>query len=235
MARYKRVLLKLSGESLSEGAGKGVSPEKIIHLAEVLAQAQKIGTELAIVVGGGNFWRGRAYPEMDRVTADQIGMLATTMNALALSDALNQIGAENRVLNAVSMNQITEPYIRKRALRHLVKGRIVIFAGGTGSPYFTTDSAAALRGSEIQADLMLKATTVDGVYDSDPRANPQAKLYRELTLSEVLDKDLGVMDATAAALCRDNGLPILVFSIQEPENILKALQGENIGTLVRTE
>ncbi len=232
MSRYKRVLLKLSGEALSGAGQTGVDAARIQRLAEVLSQIPALGVQLGIVVGGGNFWRGRAYPEMDRVTADQIGMLATTMNAMAISDALNQAGAENRVLNAVMMNQITEPYIRKRALRHLDKGRIVIFAGGTGSPFFTTDSAAALRASEIEADLILKATQVDGVYDSDPHQNPAAQRYESLTLNEVLERNLGVMDATAAALCRDNGIPILVFSIADPENILKVLAGEALGTVV---
>lgn len=232
MSRYKRVLLKLSGEALSGAGQTGVDAARIQRLAEVLSQIPALGVQLGIVVGGGNFWRGRAYPEMDRVTADQIGMLATTMNAMAISDALNQAGAENRVLNAVMMNQITEPYIRKRALRHLDKGRIVIFAGGTGSPFFTTDSAAALRASEIEADLILKATQVDGVYDSDPHQNPAAQRYESLTLNEVLERNLGVMDATAAALCRDNGIPILVFSIADPENIIKVLAGEALGTVV---
>ncbi|MDO5734198.1 MAG: UMP kinase [Eubacteriales bacterium] len=230
--KYKRVLLKLSGEALAEGAGNGIEPAKIRKIAAILARIPKLGVQLGIVVGGGNFWRGRAYPEMDRVTADQIGMLATTMNAMALSDALNQAGAENRVMNAVTMNQITEPYIRKRALRHMEKGRIVIFAGGTGSPYFTTDSAAALRASEIEADLMLKATQVDGVYDSDPHLNPEAKRYTKLSLQEVLDRNLKVMDATAAALCRDNKIKLLVFSLADPENIIRAIEGEEIGTLV---
>ena len=232
MSRYKRVLLKLSGEALSGAGQTGVDAARIQRLAEVLSQIPALGVQLGIVVGGGNFWRGRAYPVMDRVPADQIGMLATTMNAMAISDALNQAGAENRVLNAVMMNQITEPYIRKRALRHLDKGRIVIFAGGTGSPFFTTDSAAALRASEIEADLILKATQVDGVYDSDPHQNPAAQRYESLTLNEVLERNLGVMDATAAALCRDNGIPILVFSIADPENILKVLAGEALGTVV---
>ncbi len=229
---YKRVLLKLSGEALAGEGNFGVDETHLKDLAAVLKKIPEMGVELGIVVGGGNFWRGRAYPEMDRVTADQIGMLATSMNAMALSDALMQAGADNRVMNAIQMNQITEFYIRKRALRHLEKGRIVIFAGGTGSPYFTTDSAAALRASEIDADVMLKATQVDGVYDSDPKTNPDAKRYDKLTLAEVLDKELKVMDATAAAICRDNDINILVFSLQPLDNIVKAIRGDDIGTLV---
>ncbi len=229
---YKRVLLKLSGEALAGEGNFGVDETHLKDLAAVLKKIPEMGVELGIVVGGGNFWRGRAYPEMDRVTADQIGMLATSMNAMALSDALTQAGADNRVMNAIQMNQITEFYIRKRALRHLEKGRIVVFAGGTGSPYFTTDSAAALRASEIDADVMLKATQVDGVYDSDPKTNPDAKRYDKLTLAEVLDKELKVMDATAAAICRDNDINILVFSLQPLDNIVKAIRGDDIGTLV---
>lgn len=229
---YKRVLLKLSGEALAGEGNFGVDEKHLKDLAEVLKKIPEMGVQLGIVVGGGNFWRGRAYPEMDRVTADQIGMLATAMNAMALSDALTQAGADNRVMNAIQMNQINEFYIRKRALRHLEKGRIVIFAGGTGSPYFTTDSAAALRASEIDADVMLKATQVDGVYDKDPKTNPDAKRFDKLTLAEVLDKELKVMDATAAAICRDNDINILVFSLDPLDNIIKAIRGEQVGTLV---
>lgn len=228
----KRVLLKLSGESLAGDTGFGIQDRTVKEIAAAIAEVRRRGVEIALVVGGGNFWRGRSNPGMDRVTADHIGMLATSMNALAVSDALEQDGVPTRVMNAVEMNKICEPYIRKRAIRHLEKGRVVIFAGGTGSPFFTTDSAAALRASEIDADLMLKATLVDGVYDKDPKTNPDAVRFDVLSFDRVLSEKLGVIDAAAAALCRENHIPLRVFSIHDVNNIVAAACEENIGTLV---
>ncbi len=230
--KYKRILLKISGESLAGEKKFGINDQIVNQLAEVIKELVAKNVEVGIVIGGGNFWRGRSNPGMDRVAADQIGMLATTMNAMAVADALNQHGVVTRVLNAISMSQICEPYIRLRAMRHLEKGRVCIFAGGTGSPFFTTDSAAALRASEICADVMLKATLVDGVYDSDPNVNPKAERYRELSFDQVLSMNLKVLDATAAALCRDNNVPLVVFSIADPYNIIKIVEGEDIGTVV---
>lgn len=229
---YNRILLKLSGESLAGSRGHGIDDDVLARLADVLAKLVEQGKELAIVVGGGNFWRGRSSEKMDRTTADHMGMLATTINALALSDAFERRGMATRVLNAINMSQICEPYIRKRAIRHLEKGRIIILAGGTGNPYFTTDSAAALRASEIDADVIFKATMVDGVYDKDPKQFPDAKRYDKVALDDVLNDRLNVMDATAAALCRDNKMPIVVFSVDDPENIVRIAEGEDIGTLV---
>lgn len=231
--KVSRVLLKLSGESLAGEKGFGIDDERVKEFAAAIAEVHRQQVEMGIVVGGGNFWRGRSNPHMDRVTADQIGMLATSMNALALSDALEHCGIETRVLNAVKMDAICEPYIRKRAMRHLEKGRVLVFAGGTGSPFFTTDSAAALRASEIEAGLMLKATMVDGVYDKDPHQYSDAIRYETLSFDEVLEKRLGVMDATAAAMCRDNQIPVRVFNLQPVENITRAALGEEIGTLLR--
>ncbi len=229
---YQRVLLKISGEALAGEKGVGLDPEILAELGQVFRKVLDMGIQPAVVVGGGNFWRGRSSGAMDRVTADHIGMLATTMNALALSDALEQAGCRTRVLNAIEMRQISEPYIRKRAVRHLEKGRVVIFAGGTGNPYFSTDTAMALRAAEIGADLTLKATNVDGIYDADPKTHPEAKRYTQLTHDEVLQKRLAVMDANAAAICRDNQLKLAVFSMTDPENIVRILSGEDIGTLV---
>lgn len=230
--KYKRVLLKISGEALAGDKKFGIDD---VVLKEITAQIKKIsdiGTEVALVVGGGNFWRGRSSESMDRVTADHMGMLATMMNALAVSDALEQHGAITRVLSAVEIRQMAEPYIRKRAVRHLEKGRIVIFACGTGNPYFSTDTGAALRATEIGADIFLKATMVDGIYNKDPNKYPDAVKYTNLTHDEVLQNNLQVMDATAAALCRDNKTKILVFSMRDPENIVRIARGENLGTLV---
>lgn len=231
-AVYKRILLKISGESLSGKGGQGLDNATLHRLGDTICQLSRLGIEVAIVVGGGNFWRGRTSDGMDRVTADHIGMLATAMNSLALSDALEQAGAVTRVLSAIEMRQFAEPYIRKRAIRHLEKGRIVIFACGTGNPFFSTDTAAALRASEIEADIMFKATMVDGVYDKDPRCHPDARRYEKVSHDEVLQLSLGIMDATAAALCRDNGLAIAVFSIEDPNNIIRMARGEKIGTIV---
>lgn len=191
-----------------------------------------MGVEVAIVVGGGNFWRGRSSGNMDRTRADHMGMLATVINALGVADALEQLGAVVRVQTAITMQQVAEPYIRNKAVRHLEKGRVVVFGCGTGNPFFSTDTAASLRAAEIDADIIFKATMVDGVYDSDPKKNPEAKKYDTVSFLDVLNKDLGVMDSTAASLCKDNNIPILVFSIEQPENIVAAVCGEDIGTLV---
>lgn len=234
MSKYRRILLKISGEYLAGKESCGIDNRTLIKISEVLAQLNAEGFEMAVVVGGGNFWRGRDYPDMDRVTADQIGMLGTTMNALALSDALDQKDVATRVMNAVEMPKISESFIRKRAVRHLEKGRVVIFAGGTGNPFFTTDSAAALRASEINADVILKATLVNGVFDKDPNLFPDATMYTNLTYAEVLNQELNVIDATAAALCRDNKMNLIVFNLNDPDNISRIAHGEHIGTLVST-
>ena len=230
--KYKRILLKLSGEALAGDKKVGIDDEVVNKITGKIKEVTDLGVEVAIVVGGGNFWRGRSSEKMDRVTADHMGMLATLMNSLALSDALEQHGAVTRVLSAVDVRQMAEPYIRKRAVRHLEKGRIVIFACGTGNPYFSTDTGAALRATEIGADIFLKATMVDGVYDKDPNKYPDAVRYEKVTHDEVLSSNLKVMDATAAALCRDNHTKIYVFSMEDPENIVRVVKGENIGTLV---
>ncbi len=230
--KYKRILLKLSGEALAGDKKVGINDEVVSQITAKIKEVSDLGVEVGVVVGGGNFWRGRSSEKMDRVTADHMGMLATLMNALALSDALEQHGAVTRVLSAVEVRQMAEPYIRKRAVRHLEKGRIVIFACGTGNPYFSTDTGAALRATEIGADVFLKATMVDGVYDKDPKIYPDAKRYEKVTHDEVLKSNLKVMDATAAALCRDNNTKILVFSMEDPDNIVRIVKGENLGTLV---
>lgn len=230
--KYKSVLLKVSGEALAGESKVGIDNEVIKEISSNIKAVSDLGVEVAIVVGGGNFWRGRSSEKMDRVTADHMGMLATLMNALALSDALEQVGCTTRVLSAIEVRQMCELYIRKRAIRHLEKGRIVIFACGTGNPYFSTDTGAALRATEIGADVFLKATMVDGVYDKDPHVYPDAVRYETVTHDEVLKLNLKVMDATAAALCRDNNTKILVFSMEDPENIVRIVKGENLGTLV---
>ena len=229
---YKRVLLKLSGEVLAGEKGTGIDFEKVTDVCKRVKACTEMGVEVAIVVGGGNFWRGRSSGEMDRTRADHMGMLATTINSLALCDALEQLGVNARVQTAIEMRQVAEPYIRNRAIRHLEKGRVVIFGCGTGNPFFSTDTAAALRGVEIGADVIFKATNVDGVYDSDPNKNPDAKKFDKLTHHEVLARELHVMDSTAASLCMDNGIKILVFNLNDPDNIVKAMTGETIGTLV---
>ena len=230
--RYKRILLKLSGEALAGDKGFGLDVETIRKICVGIRDAHALGAQIGIVVGGGNFWRGRSSGEMERTRADHIGMLATAMNALAVADALEQLGVEVRVQTALTMQQVAEPYIRNRAIRHMEKGRVVIFACGTGNPFFSTDTAATLRAAEINADIIFKATMVDGVYDKDPKKYPDAKKYESLTFSRVLADQLAVMDSTAATMCRDNALPILVFDILHPENIAKAAAGEPIGTLV---
>lgn len=230
---YKRVLLKLSGEVLAGEKGTGIDFNKVTEVCRSIKECVDMGVEIAIVVGGGNFWRGRTSGEMDRTRADHMGMLATTINSLALCDALEQLGVTARVQTAIEMRQIAEPYIRNKAMRHLEKGRVVIFGCGTGNPFFSTDTAAALRGAEIGADVIFKATNVDGVYDSDPKTNPNAKKYDTLTHHDVLAKELHVMDSTAASLCMDNGIQILVFNLNDPQNIVSAVLGNHNGTLVK--
>ncbi len=230
--KYKRVLLKLSGESLAGENKKGIDNEILLKICKPIKECVELGVEFGIVVGGGNFWRGRTSGNMDRTRADHVGMLATTMNALCVADALEQLDVPVRVQTAIFMQQIAEPYIRNKAIRHLEKGRVLIFGCGTGSPFFSTDTAAALRAAEIEADVVLKATMVDGVYNSDPKLNKDAVKYDKVSFLDVLSKNLNVMDSTAASLCRDNNIPILVFDIGNPENIKKAVLGENIGTLV---
>lgn len=232
--KYKRVLLKLSGEALQGDTGYGIDPKVVEELACQIKDIVDDGIELAITVGGGNIFRGLAGSAegMDRAQADYIGMLATCMNALALQDAFERHGIPTRVMSAIEMRQVSEPYIRRRAIHHLEKGFVVIFAAGTGNPYFTTDTTAALRACEINAECVIKATKVDGIYDSDPMKNPNAKRYDTITYMEVLNQGLNVMDSTATSLCMDNNLPILVFDLMVPGNIERILKGENIGTTV---
>lgn len=230
---YKRLLLKLSGEVLAGEKGTGIDFEKVLEVCERVKQCADLGVQVAIVVGGGNFWRGRTSGKMDRTRADHMGMLATSINSLALADALEQLGVTARVQTAIEMRQIAEPYIRNKAVRHLEKGRVVIFGCGTGNPFFSTDTAAALRAAEIGADVIFKATNVDGVYDSDPKLNPDAKKYDTLSHIDVLRQGLHVMDSTAASLCMDNGIEILVFNLDNPDNIVAAVTGEKIGTIVK--
>ena len=229
--KYKRVLIKLSGEALAGDKSFGLDYPTILEICKNIKQAADMGAEIGIVVGGGNFWRGRTSGDMERTRADQIGMLATVMNALSVADALEHLGLEVRVQTALQMNQVAEMYIRNKATRHLEKGRIVIFACGTGNPYFSTDTAAALRALEINADVIFKATMVDGVYNKDPKKYDDAVKYDTLTFTKVLNDQLNVMDMTAATMCRDNKLPILVFDMAEG-NFVKAIKGEKIGTLV---
>lgn len=229
---YKRILLKLSGEALAGDKKVGLDLPTVQGICESIKKCADIGTEIGIVVGGGNFWRGRTSEHMDRTRADHIGMLATTMNALAVADMLENLGGEVRVQTAISMQQIAEPYIRNRAIRHLEKGRIVIFGCGTGNPFFTTDSAASLRAAEINADILLKATMVDGVYDKDPKKFSDAIKYETLTHHDILVNGLKVMDGAAAAMCIDNNIPLLVFDLHNPENIYNAVIGKKVGTIV---
>lgn len=230
--KYKRVLLKLSGESLAGKAGHGIDFDMVLDICAPIKKIVDMGAEVAIVVGGGNFWRGRSSGKMDRTRADHMGMLATVINALGVADGLEQLGLDVRVQTAIAMQEVAEPYIRNRAVRHLEKGRVVVFGCGTGNPFFSTDTTTALRAVEVSADIMFKATMVDGVYDKDPHKYPDAKKYDTLTFTKVLEDRLAVMDGTAATLCRDNKLPILVFDLADPDNIAKAVQGENVGTLV---
>ena len=230
---YKRVLLKISGEVLAGDKGSGIDFDKVLDICRRVKECVDMGVQIAIVVGGGNFWRGRSSGKMDRTRADHMGMLATSINSLALADALEQLGVTARVQTAIEMRQIAEPYIRNKAVRHLEKGRVVIFGCGTGNPFFSTDTAAALRAAEIGADVIFKATNVDGVYDSDPKLNPNAKKYDTLTHNDVLQQGLHVMDSTAASLCMDNNIMILVFNLDSPDNIVRAMTGERIGTLIK--
>jgi uridylate kinase len=232
--KYHRILLKLSGEALSGMNGNGIDPQQAQNIAERVRDVRELGVDVAIVIGAGNLWRGKAGLDMgmDRATADYMGMLATVMNALALMDALEKLGVMTRVQSAIEMRSVAEPYIRRRAIRHLEKGRVVIFGGGTGNPYFSTDTAAALRAMEIDADVVIKATKVDGVYDSDPRTNPDAKKFDHLTYIDTLNMRLEVMDSTAVSLCMENKMPILVLNLWDPNALKMALMGQEIGTLV---
>ena len=232
---YKRVLLKLSGEALSGGRGFGLDFDVMTSVCESIKRGVQLGAEIAVVVGGGNFWRGRSSGSMDRTRADHIGMLATTMNALALADTLESVGVPARVQTAIPMQQVAELLVRDRAVSHMQKGRVVVFACGTGSPFFSTDTAAVLRACEINADAVLMAKMVDGVYDSDPKQNPKAKRYDSITFTEILSKNLAVIDATAASMCRDNAIPVLIFSLSDPDNIVRAISGEHIGTILKED
>ncbi|VAW76101.1 Uridine monophosphate kinase [hydrothermal vent metagenome] len=231
---FKRILLKLSGEALMGASDYGIDPETIRRVAREIHDLANLGVEIGLVIGGGNIFRGAGLAQggIDRVTGDHMGMLATVMNALAMQDALEKMGSQCRVMSALKINQVSEDYIRRRAVRHLEKGRIVLFAAGTGNPFFTTDSAASLRAIEIGAEIMFKATKVDGIYDSDPMKNPDAVRYETLSYDEAIVKKLGVMDTTALVLCRDQNVPVRVFNLFEPGNLLRVVQGEPIGTLV---
>ena len=232
--RYGRILLKISGEALLGQRAYGVDPEMCVFIAQQVREVHALGVQVAVVVGGGNIFRGLAASAkgMDRATGDYIGMLATVMNGLALQDALEKSGVPTRVMSAIAMNEVCEPYIRRRAVRHLEKGRVIILVAGTGNPYFTTDTAAALRAVEIGAEVLLKATKVDGVYDSDPKKNPSAKRYKQVTFTDALRDDLGVMDATAFALCRDNEMPIIVFDMTSRGNIARVIAAHDVGTRI---
>jgi len=233
--KYKRVLLKVSGEALAGEKGYGLDVNTMHDICENIKKIVDMGVQVSVVVGGGNIWRGRSGGNMDRTRADHMGMLATCINALGLCSELENCGIITRVETAIEMRQIAEPYIRLRAIRHLEKGRVVIFGGGTGNPFMSTDTAAALRAIETDSEVILLAKKVDAVYDSDPNLNPNAKKFDALSFSDILSKELGVMDSTAASMCRDNNMPILVFGLDEPQNIVKAIQGEKIGTLVTKE
>jgi uridylate kinase len=235
--RYKRVVLKLSGEALAGSQGYGIDPDVVKSIARQIDELVRMGVQVAVVVGGGNIWRGVAGSAkgMDRATADYMGMLATVINSLALQDALEKQGVNTRVQTAIEMREVAEPYIRRRAIRHLEKGRVVIFAAGTGNPYFSTDTTAALRAAEIEADVILMAKRVNGVYDSDPLKNPNARRYERLTYIELLNKGLAVMDSTATSLCMDNRIPLVVFNLNQEGNIKRAVLGENVGTYVGGE
>ncbi|MBQ6949397.1 MAG: UMP kinase [Firmicutes bacterium] len=230
--KYKRVLLKISGEALAGEKKVGLDDDMLNQVAAQVKGLKEIGVEVAVVVGGGNFWRGRTSKAMDRATADYMGMLATVINSLALQSAFENMGIPTRVQTAIEMREVAEPYIRRRAMHHLEKGYVVIFGAGTGNPFFSTDTTAALRAAEIEADVILLAKKVDAVYDSDPNVNPNAKKFSKLTHQDLLEMGLGVMDSTAAALCMDNHIPIHVFGLDEPENVIKAAYGEDIGTII---
>lgn len=233
--KYKRIILKLSGEAMAGGKGAGIDFVSIRKIAECIKKAVNLGVETGIVIGGGNFWRGRSRTEMDRVRADQIGMLSTVLNCLALQEALDSIHVDTRLLTAFSVAPIAESFTRDKAVRYLEEKKVVVFGGGLGLPFFSTDSAAALRAFETDADVILKATTVDGVYDKDPKKHADAKRYSTVTFSEVLKRNLQVMDSTAAALCKDNRMPIIVFDLSDADNILRAICGEDVGTIVKED
>ena len=231
--KYKRVLLKLSGEAIGGETKKGVDAETLGKICDQVKKIVELGVQVSIVVGGGNFWRGRYGHQMERTTSDYMGMLATAMNGLALQDSLEARGLSTRLQTAIEMRQIAEPYIKRKALKHLENGRVVIFACGTGNPYFTTDTAAALRAAETEAEVILLAKTIDGVYSADPKEDKTAEKYDEITYLDILNKDLKVMDSTATSLCRDNQIPLIVFGIDEPENIVKIVKVEKIGTYIK--
>jgi uridylate kinase len=232
--KYRRILLKLSGEAMGGEGGNGIAPEAVHDMASQIAEVRELGVEVVIVIGGGNIFRGLHGSErgIDRATGDYMGMLATVINSLALQDALEKIGVDTRVQTAITMAQVAEPFIRRRSMRHLEKGRVVIFGGGTGNPYFSTDTAAALRANEIGAEVILKATKVDGIYDSDPKKNPGAKRFSEVSYIEALQRQLKVMDSTAFSLCMDNKMPIIVFDFFKPHNLKRVVMGARVGTLV---
>ena len=231
--KYKRVLLKLSGEAMGGQEKKGVNVDTLGKISDQIKKMSDMGVQVAIVVGGGNFWRGRDGHQIERTTSDYMGMLATAMNGLALQEALEARGLETRLQTAIEMREIAEPYIRRRATKHLEKGRIVIFACGTGNPFFTTDTAAALRSAEIEAQVIMLAKTVDGVYSADPKIDSTAEKYDEISYLDILNKDLKVMDSTATSLCKDNKIPLIVFGIDNPENMVKIVKGEKVGTLIK--
>ena len=231
--KYKRILLKLSGEALAGESKTGISPEVLNDITDQIKDLRDLGVEVAVVVGGGNFWRGKYGHTMERTTSDYMGMLATTINALALQDALEAKGMFTRVQTAIEMREIAEPYIKRKATKHLDKGRIVIFAAGTGNPFFTTDTCAALRAAEVDAEVILVAKTIDGVYSADPKVDPSAVKFDEITYLDILNKDLKVMDSTAISLCKDNNIPLIVFAMSEKGNMVKAVKGEKVGTLVK--
>ena len=233
--KYGRIMLKISGEALSGDKGFGIDQKILSEISDKIEEVYRMGVQIGIVVGGGNFWRGRSSTGMDRTTADHMGMLATVINSLALQDALEDRKIPTRVQTALEMPRVAETYIRRRAIRHIEKNRIVIFACGTGNPFFSTDTAAVLRAAEIEAEVILLAKNVDAVYDSDPKLNPGAVKFEKISYMDVLNRQLGVMDSTATSLCMDNNIPLLVFSIREPENIIRVLKGENVGTFVARE
>ncbi|MBP3256016.1 MAG: UMP kinase [Clostridia bacterium] len=231
--KYKRVLLKLSGEAIGGKEGKGVDAEVLGKICDKVKEMVDLGVQVAIVVGGGNFWRGRYGLQMERTTSDYMGMLATAMNGLALQDSLEARGLKTRLQTAIEMRQIAEPYIKRKTFKHLERGRVVIFACGTGNPFFTTDTAAALRAAEMEAEVILLAKTIDGVYSADPKVDPNAVKFDEITYLDILNKNLKVLDSTATSLCMDNNIPLIVFAIEDPENMVRIVKGEKIGTIVK--
>ena len=232
---FSRVLLKLSGEALAGSSEFGLNDETVQNIAQAVHECVELGVQVGVVVGGGNFWRGRQSGGMDRTRADHMGMLATVMNSLAFADALETLGVTVRVQTAIVMQEIAELFTRGRAVRHLEKGRVLVFGGGTGNPFFSTDTTAALRAAEIRAQIIFKASVIDGVYDSDPNINPAAKKFERISFTQILEHGLAVMDTTAASMCRDNGIPVQVFSLRDPQNIVRAVKGEAIGTIVKED